>query len=360
MSWFSNIIKSVGSVFTAANPIISGLSSIVSPIIGAVESNQSSKDAARLQREQIAAQQQMNADNLAYQREANAANIASQEKINQQNIDFQREINDIMRSDSLNAVSNKRADLMRAGYSSADPSLSGFSTATLTAPTLTAPYQEPLHTESNFDSSMAANVINARQARLSSSMDILKTIGELTNKFSNTRKQAADSLWQEYRNSFANQYIDAELTQMGETATAAYHSGVLSRKQAERIGLDIDNFDIIVRQMQAQASILEFQSESQHEEFSKRMSHLTSQINDLNASADLKVIEKDFRELEKEIKSIEKDYAEVGINFSSNDIVSSALRMFYRVSSNPELLGKFANNIKQMLNYIFSEFVWSK
>lgn len=63
---------------------------------------------------QIASQEKMNKDN-----------ILMQEAINQANIRNTREINSLMRHDANNAISIKKRDLQNAGYSTANPELTG-------------------------------------------------------------------------------------------------------------------------------------------------------------------------------------------------------------------------------------------
>lgn len=308
MSVWSSIGKFVGNA--------TGLSSIIdagTAIAGLITGNKSEK-------RQIAAQQQANQANIASQERINQRNIASQEKINQQNLDFAQNINDIMRYDSKHAISDKKTDLQRAGYSAADPSLQGFSAATLAQPQLEAPQSVAPQVEPEYNASMASSKLN-------SILGLRGAATEIALMKAQAKSQNANATGQEIENAWKDVEHKTGLAMVNQNLTNAVKEGRIKELTATRMLLDME-------QIQSQTDILEeelkqkkFATEHQAEQYLASLSNLQASTTDLLSSAGLKDKQRAVAEFELQIKKVEAEMAKFGINFNDNSVFGTMLKL---------------------------------
>lgn len=136
---------------------------------------------------------------VAAQQAANNANIASQERINQAQIEHNDYINSLMRHDANNAISIKKRDLINAGYSTADPTFSGNTTATLGNATLNAP-----QVESEYPTELAGINQSAAQSITDALLNSSTLSTDVALKKAEIREKNSKSSYQDILNSWAN------------------------------------------------------------------------------------------------------------------------------------------------------------
>lgn len=323
MGFFDSLFKGVTKVL---NPV-----SLVGDIIGAgtsmIANNQSNKYAAHMADKQIAAQQQMNERNVQAVERANAANIASQEKINQSQIDFQKDINSIMRHDSKHAISDKRADLMRAGYSTADPSMSGFTAASLSSPTLTAPQVTPAQVESEFTPQMAAQSIIAKNSSIANAASMAKTLADVSLARAQKQKTTAETQGIVKNNAWIDLEKNAAYAVMLENLEIATQTGKLKQKEVDMITNELSTFNTRFDLLKEQLSSLQIQNSSLDERLRADLSHTLAQVADVNEAKNNKVREGKLLDIDKDLKEIQVKFAKMGINFNASDLFSSIARI---------------------------------
>lgn len=319
MSFFSDLIKS-------ANPI-SWIGSAVGGIGSLIAGNQANKAQAHIADRQIAAQREMNDRNIAFQREANAANIASQEKINQQNIDFQQGVNDLMRHDSLHAISNKRDDLMRAGYSTADPSLSGFSSATLSSPSLTAPQVTAPQVQSEFPSEAAANSILAKNSVISNLSTMANTLTDIALKRAMTDKTKSETEGLKKSNAWIDLEKDAAYSLALQSIENAVKDGTIKDYIAQDMANDLATFSTRFDLLKEELAAAKTNNKYLEDKLFADITHVNSLVANIDIDTSNKMIHEQILGVEHELKKIEKKFAEYGIDFHSSDLVSSIAKL---------------------------------
>lgn len=320
-----------------------GISSIIdagTAVAGLISGNKSEK-------RQIAAQQQVNAANVAAQERINQRNIASQERINQQNLDFAQNINDIMRYDNKHAISDKKTDLQRSGYSAADPNLQGFSAATLTQPQLTAPQSIAPHVEPEYNAQMASSKLNSILGLRNAASEISLLKAQAKSQNANATGQEIDNAWKDVQNQAQLQESYARIRDLVTHGDVNVNTAKQLLVGTDKLQSEIDLLKETIQQQR-------FTSEHQQEEFTNRMNQLRASVNDLNASAGLKQSQKALTDVEKQIADIKKMYADVGINFDDNSIIGSLARLIHAGKS-AELTHELVKMVKDIVSQLWSE-----
>lgn len=275
----------------------------------------------------LAAQEKANQDNIQMQRDINAQNVASQEKINQMQLDQSKQINDIMRYDSKHAISDKVADMKRAGYSTADPSMQGFSAANLSSPSLAAPQQVAPHVDPVFDQSGVSNVINGRRSIVQNITDLLSTIADVRLKRSQEKNTDADTEGKSIDNSWKDEEKSAALAQIMATVDNLEANTDKQREEKKKISKDITFVDQSLKLLGEQIIELKFRNSKNEERFLNEMNHLKASVADLQSSKNLKDSEASLNVIRKRVESVRAIMAEHGVNFDGNGFFDSIARL---------------------------------
>lgn len=322
MSWLGNVFKGIGRGLAGAANFIPGVGGIVSSGLNSIIDGFDRSDAQSAnykQAMQIAQMQQQSNQQM------NAANIASQEKINQQMIDFQREINSIMRQDSKHAISDKKADLMRAGYSTANPEMTGFSAASLGAPTLTAP-----QVASEFDS-----------GALIGGLDSFTKMNESLAHIGLMRAQQASTEVATEGARIDNLYKDVEhilgQQKLGEEIKTAIANRELTEKQGRKVLKEIEVAEQQRDNLAEAVKAAKFDNEHRQERFDVEMREAKARIDEIAAKVDVLGVEKSIKEIDKEIRYIEKTLQSYGISPSGTDFFSAIMRVIHSPEGIPFL-----------------------
>lgn len=304
----ASLIPGVGGIVSSA------LNSIIDELDKSSSFGASSKHSMRIAQMQMQSNQQMN-----------AANIASQEKINQQMIDFQKDVNAIMRYDSKHAISDKKADLMRAGYSTANPEMTGFSAASLGAPALTAP-----HVASEFDS-----------GALIGAFDSFTKMNESLAHIGLMRAQSASTQVATEGARIDNLYKDVEhllgQQKLGEDIKSAVANRELTEKQGRKVLKEIEVAEQQRLNFVEAVKAAKFDNEHRQERFDAEMRESQARINEIAAKVDVLGVEKAIKELDKEIREIEKKLQSYGISPSGTDFFSAIMRVIHSPEGLPFL-----------------------
>ena len=304
----ASLIPGVGGIVSSA------LNSIIDELDKSSSFGASSKHSMRIAQMQMQSNQQMN-----------AANIASQEKINQQMIDFQKDVNAIMRYDSKHAISDKKADLMRAGYSTANPEMTGFSAASLGAPALTSP-----HVESEFDS-----------GALIGAFDSFTKMNESLAHIGLMRAQSASTQVATEGARIDNLYKDVEhllgQQKLGEDIKSAVANRELTEKQGRKVLKEIEVAEQQRLNFVEAVKAAKFDNEHRQERFDAEMRESQARINEIAAKVDVLGVEKAIKELDKEIREIEKKLQSYGISPSGTDFFSAIMRVIHSPEGLPFL-----------------------
>lgn len=325
--------------------IISAGGSLVSNLLG---NSLSGKAAAQLARDQIKAQQDMNNRNIAFQEAANAANIASQEKINQQQLDYSKQINDLMRHDAKHAISDKRQDLMRGGYSTADPSLSGFSAASLSSPALAAPHVTAPQVESEFTPQMASTLIDSKNSTISRTTQLASTIADIALKRAQTINTDENTKSLVKSNAWIDLEKDASYSLMLQNIDNAFKDGQIKQKQADMLANELSTFKTRFDLLQEELSSAKTHNKYLDERLSTDISEVLTRITNIKADTDNKNIQKSLLGIDKDLKELEYKYAKMGINFHASDLFSSIARIAVS-GTGPEILDSVMTSIDQMI-----------
>lgn len=295
-----------------------GLSGIIGSGINAIANYHNMKQQQKLTKQMIASQEKMNQQN-----------VASQEKINQQNIDFQQGINNMMRSDAQNAISIKKRDLQNAGYSTADPNQQGFANAQLGSPELTAP-----QVESEFNPAMAQQELDARKGLVGSILEGARAFSDIELNKALARANNANATGQEIENMFKEAKEAKSYEQLVETVKNLQKEGVIKTVTAGKIAQEIESIEQTTNLISEQVRTQQFINMWKPEEIKRNLKQMDAtynktmkEIDNIQSDTDVKKVEKNIKGLEKDLKEIEKMYAELGINWNSNDTVSSLLRI---------------------------------
>lgn len=324
----------IGSAITAGGSLLSSLFG-----------NKKEKELLKMQ---IQAQRDMNNRNIAFQEAANAQNIASQEKINQSQIDFQKEINSLMRKDAKHAISDKRTDLMRAGYSTADPSLSGFSAASLGAPALTAPQVTAPQVESEFSPQMASTLINSKNTAISNATQLAATLTDISLKRAQKSKTDAETEGIVKSNAWIDLEKDASYSLLLQTIDNSFKDGVIKQKQADMLTNELSSFKTRFDLLNEQLSSLQISNKSLEDRFKADLSETLARVSNIKSDTKKKDLERDLLSIDKDLKNLELKYAKMGINFNASDLFSSIARIAGQGTA-PQILDAVMTSIDQMI-----------
>lgn len=325
--------------------IVSGISALLGSALNTGMSNEQVNA-------MIKSNQAMNSQNVAAQREINAANVRSAEEINQQQIGFQREINDLMRYDSKHSISDKKQDLIRAGYSTADPSLQGFSAASLGGISPVMATQQAPVVSSEYDSSIAAHSLNSRNSTINNILSIARTASDIALQKAQTRSANAGATGQEIDNAWKELEHKANLRQTYENISNLVKDGKVKDATAAQILKNIDVLDQQVETMKESLKQIKFTTEHQEEQFYASIANLIAQTNDLIASKGLKYSQRDFTELQSAYQRIVNDFADYGINFNDNSIFASIIKLAHKGHSG-DLVRDTLSSIVDIFKSIF-------
>lgn len=334
-------------------------STIVGQGIGAVGGlfsslfgNNSQKHA---QERAIAAQREANSLNRAMTERINQQQIASQEKINQQQIDFQNRINDLMRFDASHAISNKKLDLQRAGYSTADPSMSGFQSASLGSPSLGVPNLNVPHVDPEFTQQGVSNIISGQRSTVQSVTDLLKLSSEIALNKARSKEADAGASLKEKEAAWSEALSSAKLSLINNQADVMLKDGQLKQGQFDFITAETRKLGSEMEILFEQVQQAKFVTKHQEERFNKDMAELDSKINELDASANEHDVRASLGEIEKRIKTVEATMAEFGVNFNGSSVFDTIARLV--VSPNgkdfiPKLQDFLSTVIKDLINLV--------
>lgn len=272
----------------------------------------------KFQKQQIAAQQA-----------ANRYNVQSQERINNQNIEFQERINNIMRKDESTAIQRKKRDLQAAGYSTADPNITGHSSAALSAPGLAAPQVQP-----EFSPEMSAQVLSANQGVANSIIDSAKFLTDAALTKAKTKEANENAKGMEIANAWSDAEHQLNYSQTLEVIENLKKDGKIKDKEAEKLTMDISQINSNIDLLREQIIGLREENKIKPKRLSKELikldeeiNHIKSVIANTKADTDLKKIDKDIKGFEKRIRSVEANFAEMGINFNGNSIIDALSRV---------------------------------
>lgn len=309
-----------------SDPLSAGISA-AGGLIGGLFGGFSSKKIAKMQ---TAAAKEMNERNIASQEAINAANVASAERINQMQIDFQQGINDMMRYDSKHAISDKKADLIRAGYSMSDPSLQGFSAASLGGISPQMAQQVAPQVQSEFDGSAAANSIASRNSSINAILGAASTASTIALQKAQARSQNASATGQELDNAWKNVQNQAALEETYGRIAKLVSDKKVSENTAAKVLKEIDLFGKQIEIAEENIAQLKFTTAHQAEQFKAQIDNLRAATDDLVASKDLKEQQSAVAKAQAAYQNIKNEFARVGINFDDNNTLSSLLKLAHK------------------------------
>ncbi|UPW41348.1 DNA pilot protein [Sigmofec virus UA08Rod_3874] len=259
---------------------------------------------------------------IAAQKEMNEKNIASQERINQQNIDFQKGINDIMRHDANHAISIKKADLQRAGYSTADPNQQGFTAANLGGVNLQAP-----QVQSEFTPEMANLQQQGINSFASGMLNTASTLSSIALQKAQTREhdrnvdlKDKELAWFDVEHKAMYERTLQEISNMATEQN-------WKKADIKRVMASVEQINKSVDLLGQQIIQLQLANKFKPIEFQKAMDHLDAVIDDLKSAKGLKDAQKMLTLKEKDIADIKYQFARIGVNFDSSSITDSIARL---------------------------------
>lgn len=305
----------------------------------------------KAQQQAIAAQEKANQDNIQMQRDINAQNVASQERINQMQLDQSKQINDLMRYDSKHAISDKVTDLKRAGYSSADPSIQGFSAANLSSPSLSSAQQVAPHVEPTFDQSGVSNIISGNRSTVQNITDLLSTIADVRLKRSQEKNTDADTKGKDIDNSWKDEEKSAALAQIMATVDNMEANTDKQREEKKKISKDISFVDQSLKLLGEQITEIKFRNSKNEERFLNEMNHLKASVADLQSSKNLKDSEASLNNIRKRVESVRATMAEHGVNFDGNGFFDAIARLAVSPQGS-EVLSQIATFVFESLGSI--------
>lgn len=331
--------------------LITGGASLLGSLFG---SSSSSRTQKKLLQMQIKAQKEANEFNVAAQKEMNAANIASQENINQQQIDMTKEINSLMRHDSKHAISDKRSDLMRAGYSTADPNLNGFSAAALSSPSLTAPQGIAPQVDPTISPEMVNTLIQGQSTKLRSIMDMFQTASDVALKYVQTKKTGAETEGL----TKSNAWIDLKEKSIYENLLQQTENLVAQKKLTENQALtyaqELQTFNTRWDILKAQLEQMQITNKDLDARLVAQLQESLSNVANLDANASYVDVQRQIGEIKVNFDKFKYDLAQKGINFDSNSLFDSLARIFAApgAGDTPKLL---INGFKEVLAGVVEE-----
>lgn len=337
MDWSSIIGNGVGAV-----------GSLFGSIIG-------SNAQKHAQERAIAAQREANSLNRAMTERINQLQIASQEKINQQQIDFQNRINDLMRFDASHAISNKKLDLQRAGYSTADPSMSGFQSASLGSPSLGSPTLNVPHVDPEFDQQGVSNIISGQRSTVQSITDLLKLSSEISLNRAHAKEADSNASLSEKAAAWSEALSSAKLCLINNQADVMLKEGQLKQGQFDFITAQTNKLGREMEILFEQCQQAKFVTQHQKERFDKEMTELDAKINELDASASDHEMRVTLGGIEKRIKEVEANMAEFGVNFNGTSVFDTIARLVVSPKGKdfiPKLQDFLSTVFKDLLNLV--------
>lgn len=308
---------------------ISGLLSGIGGIIGGI----SSLFTSRQQSATALAQTQMA---TAAQRRANLANIAAQKEINQQNVASQEHINSLMRHDANNAISIKKQDLINAGYSTANPDLTGNVVASLTAPNQIAP-----HVDSEYPAELANINVNASNTFTEALLRSSEIVADVAYKVAQSRETNARATATEKQNAWADLKLDVDYRNSLQMLDNLSKDGKIKDNEITMFATSLDIAKTNLESLATDVLSRKIEYSFTYQRCLKEMSLLTAQIDstrqNINESRSRqsnldqdtlnKELQYDINEIEKRLKEIEVNYAELGINFHGSGYFDSLMRI---------------------------------
>lgn len=267
---------------------------------------------------QIESQEKMNKDN-----------ILMQEAINQANIRNSREINSLMRHDANNAISIKKRDLQNAGYSTANPDLSGSPIAQLSSPTLDA-----AHVESEFTPEMAEMYGGMYGSLADRLLSTGKLISDIQLQKAQARAANAGASGQEIDNDWKDALNSADYSSKLQAIENMKSAKVLTDEQANNASKQFEIMQAELDGLSADNAIKNYEVALHPFRYIKEMQHLDAIIGELqaktanwNADTSNKRKEGEILDFRKRIESVAANFAEMGVNFNGSSIVDSILRL---------------------------------
>lgn len=267
---------------------------------------------------QIASQEKMNKDN-----------ILMQEAINQANIRNTREINSLMRHDANNAISIKKRDLQNAGYSTANPELTGSPIASLTSPNLQA-----AQVQSEFTPEMASMYGNMYGSLADRLLSTGKLISDIQLQKAQARAANAGATGQEIDNDWKDALNSAEYTKILESVDYLKSQKILTNEQANNATKQFEILQAELDGLSADNAIKNYEVVYHPFRYLKEMEQMDAIIGELQAKtanwkADTsnKQKEGDILEFRKRIEEVAANFAEMGVNFNGSSILDSILRL---------------------------------
>ena len=292
------------------------------------------------------------------QKEMNERNIQAQQDINTQNINFQREINDIMRHDNNNAISIKKRDLQNAGYSTANPDLQGMPAASLGSPQLTAP-----QVQSEYTPDMARQQLDAGTSFASSLLNSASTHAQIALARAQTKETNSRATGQEISNSWLDAQLKANYKQTLANTDNILSQTKLNDKQREKVVKEFDLIDGQLNLIASQYVNQQYKNAYEIDTLEKNLQLLGATINkikaetaDARASANLKYRQSVLTGFESRLKQIQVGFAEMGINFNSNDLLSTLLRISSVPGNGSALLDNALDFIGDFSESLFDNF----
>ena len=246
--------------------------------------------------------------------------------------------------------------MQRAGYSTADPSLSGFTTASLTSPTLTAPQQVAPMVESEFTPQMADTLIKAKSSSLANTAQMFQTIADISLKRAQTEKTKAETTGLVKNNAWIDLEKNALFAQTLEQTELLHQQGKVSQKTADKLANDLSMFSTQMDMLNTQLELAKKQLGSFDVEFLNRMAEVTARIDNVNADTANKNKQGELLSIQKEFDSIVRDYAKMGINFNSSNLFH-AIGALLTSNAPADLVDSVSNTIREVISSVFTNVV---
>lgn len=310
------------------NAAASGISA-ASGLYGAIKSSKDQKAA-------IEATRLMNNQNIEFQRETNYANLANERLINRSQLEHADKINELMRWDSKHAISDKKADMARAGYSTADPNMQGFSVAALSNPQQVMATQVAPQVVPEYDQQGVANTISA-YGNLSSGMtDLMRSLSSIKLNKAQSENLREDTKGKKVDNSYKEAQWQISLATASQTLDNLVKDGTIKEEQANKLRSEITVLDKEAEKLVQEVKQAEFTSEHQKERFDKEIKQLDSIISDLIASASLKreqrntqVQDTALRKAQVRIEEVRANLYDMGIIFDANNMITALAGLIF-------------------------------
>lgn len=292
------------------------------------------------------------------QQQANNKNIALMREINNSQIQHSNYINNLMRHDANNAISIKKNDLINAGYSTADPNLSGNSIAQLTNPSQSMAQVEPA-----LSPAIAQQLMSTNNSFANSILDGASKMSGVFLSAAEARSANANASGQEINNSWLDAQNRVNYESTLQSIDVMVQDGLLKKSQAAVAIRQIDVMDSNMRLLEQQITSAMYENKVKPEMLNKTLLKLDEEINNLksitaNFKADTSNKQKQgaILDFEKRIKAVEASFAEMGINFNGQSLVDGLARL--AASPNGHLMfDKLLSFIGNSLDTIIGHFL---